>query len=104
MTAGMNCDIYKSPRKEQMYLYVETGRALADVPETLLESFGEPEFVMRLMLKPGTKLARVERDEVERLILEQGYFLQMPPASNAFVARHGQDNNNQIYSDRVNKD
>lgn len=94
----MICDIYKSPRKEQMYLYVEKARALADVPEPLLQSFGEPEFVMTLMLKPDTRLARVERDEVERVILEQGYFLQMPPGKDAFLARHGQDDDNPLAS------
>ncbi len=72
-----------------MYLYVAKATGLADVPARLLESFGEPELVMTLALKPKTRLARVERDEVVRLISAQGYFLQMPPGNDAFLNRHG---------------
>ena len=53
--------IYRSPRKEEMYLYVDKARELEDVPAPLLGQFGEPEPVMTLLLTPQRKLARAWR-------------------------------------------
>ncbi len=52
------CQIFKSSRKQEMYLYVEKKRGVADVPTGLMESFGEPLEVMSLMLTSDRKLAR----------------------------------------------
>ena len=35
------CEIYKSSRQEEMYLYVPKEEGLARVPEALLEKFGK---------------------------------------------------------------
>ena len=56
----MLCQVYKSPRQEYMYLYVEMNAGLQHVPEALLASFGEPEKVMLLHLDGERKLARVD--------------------------------------------
>jgi uncharacterized protein YcgL (UPF0745 family) len=74
------CQVYKSPRREEMYLYVDRGRGLADVPEQLLAQFGEPQPLMTLLLTPERKLARADAGGVLRRIAEQGFYLQMPPA------------------------
>lgn len=74
------CQIFKSPRKEQMYLYVDKDRGLEDVPEALLATFGEPESVMLLQLTPQKKLARADAAEVMAAIDKEGFYLQMPPA------------------------
>ncbi len=71
--------IYRSSRKEEMYLYVDKARDLEDVPQPLMASFGEPEPVMTLLLTEGRKLARAQAKEVLASIEEQGYYLQMPP-------------------------
>jgi len=73
------CTIYRSSKKEGMYLYVDKKEDLERVPDTLLRIFGRPQFAMTLYLKPERKLARVDREEVVLAIAEQGYFLQMPP-------------------------
>lgn len=73
------CQVFRSPRREEMYLYVEKSRGLADVPEALLARFGEPSPVMLLELTPQRKLARASVTEVMDSIREQGYYLQMPP-------------------------
>ncbi len=73
------CTIYKSLKKEGMYLYMEKSQPLEKVPESLLTVFGKPEFVMTLALTPERKLARVDRDEVVQAVKNQGFFLQMPP-------------------------
>jgi uncharacterized protein YcgL (UPF0745 family) len=62
-----------------MYLYVDKSRALADVPEELLERFGEPIEVMTLVLAPERKLARADVAEVLTSIEQRGFYLQMPP-------------------------
>ena len=75
----MLCDVYKSPRRQEMYLYVARDRGLECVPEVLLQQFGEPQPVMQLLLKAERKLARVAVEDVMASLREQGYFLQMPP-------------------------
>ncbi len=76
----MLCQVYRSPRKEQMYLYVSKAEGLGRVPEALLGQFGEPEPIMLLNLDGSKKLARANADEVVAQIEERGYYLQMPPS------------------------
>ena len=85
------CQIYKSSKKEEMYLYVLKERGLEDVPETLMTSFGEPIEVMGLVLSPERKLARVDVLEVLKAIDEQGFFLQMPPTPEELLRRDRAD-------------
>jgi|TARA_B110000495_G_C22735486_1_gene431440 uncharacterized protein len=75
----MLCSIYRSPKKEGMYLYVEKKEGLGRLPESLLKIFGKPKLAMTLLLKPERKLARVDREDVIKGITEQGFYLQMPP-------------------------
>ena len=80
-------EIFRSSRKEEMYLYVEKANGLVDVPEPLLEQFGEAESVMTLVLKPERKLARADTAEVLQKIEEQGFYLQMPPTAEELLRR-----------------
>ncbi|MBL7249500.1 YcgL domain-containing protein [Alloalcanivorax sp. C16-2] len=73
------CSIYKSPRREGMYLYVERTKGLKDLPEALISQFGAPRHVTDMILTPERPLARVEVDQVMARIREQGFYLQMPP-------------------------
>jgi uncharacterized protein YcgL (UPF0745 family) len=75
----MLCQVFRSPKRSEMYLYVERREGLARVPEALLSRFGEPAPVMLVNLDGSRKLARVDADRVVEQIREQGYFLQMPP-------------------------
>lgn len=77
------CAIYRSPKKEGMYLYVEKAEGLKRVPEALLKQFGKPEHAMVLLLHTDRVLARVDVKQVLLDINEKGYFLQMPPAKGA---------------------
>ena len=77
--------VYRSPKKEGMYLYVEKSQGLNKVPETLLKVFGDPEHAMTLALKPERKLAQVDVGEVIKQIEEQGFFLQMPPGKEDYL-------------------
>ena len=84
----MLCQIYRSSRKQEMYLYVEKSRGMVDVPEVLMKQFGEPEEVMLLMLDSKRKLARADVSEVMSCIAEQGFYLQMPPTAAELLSRH----------------
>ncbi len=78
--------VYRSPRKDEMYLYVDKRDQLNRVPEALLEMFGQAEHVMDMPLKADRKLARVKdtqklMDELE----EKGYYLQLPPKKEDYM-------------------
>lgn len=75
----MKCNVWKSPGKEFTYIYLKVGQDYADLPSTLREVFGEPEFVMNLELTPGRKLAYEDAELVKQNLAEQGYHLQLPP-------------------------
>ena len=86
----IHCQIYRSSRKPETYLYVEKSRGLADVPEALMQQFGEPEEVMSLLLDAQRRLARANAAEVLQRIAEQGFYLQMPPTAAELLRRDGQ--------------
>jgi uncharacterized protein YcgL (UPF0745 family) len=72
-------EIFRSPREEGLYLYVNRQEGLSRVPEALLARFGKAESSMVLMLEPTRKLARANTSTVLDSIREQGFYLQMPP-------------------------
>ena len=82
-------EIFRSPRKQEMYLYVDKARGLEDVPEPLLGQFGEPESVMTLLLTAERKLARANAQEVLEKIEAEGFYLQMPPTEAELLRRDG---------------
>jgi uncharacterized protein YcgL (UPF0745 family) len=73
------CNIYKSRRKEETYLYVSLADDLARVPEFLLETFGRPELVTKMIITPERKFARADAEKVLASIKEKGFYLQLPP-------------------------
>lgn len=79
------CSIYKSPRKREMYLYVDKREALARVPEALLSAFGAPQHAFDLLLTPERKLARDDIHKVLDNIEKQGFHLQMPPPEEEYI-------------------
>jgi uncharacterized protein YcgL (UPF0745 family) len=81
------CQIFKSSRKEEMYLYVEKSRGVEDVPQALLDRFGEPIPVMLLQLTLAHKLARADVTDVLAGIEKNGFYLQMPPTTAQLLAR-----------------
>ncbi|MEM9257319.1 MAG: YcgL domain-containing protein [Pseudomonadota bacterium] len=76
----MICDVYKSSRRPDLYLYVAKSSGLEGLPEALLAGFGSPEWVLTLHLTPEKALARARAPEVLASIEHQGYYLQMPPS------------------------
>ena len=79
------CEIFKSPRKEEMYLYVDKRQGLKEVPEALLERFGKPVSTMTLILTADKPMARAKASDVIAAIREKGYYFQMPPAKEEYL-------------------
>lgn len=78
------CSVYRSPKKEGMYIYVPKQEPFEDVPEALLQTFGTPGHVMDLLLTTDRSLARVDVKLVMQGIQQNGYYLQMPPHEGQF--------------------
>jgi len=81
------CQIFRSSRKQEMYLYVDKTCGLQHVPDTLLAQFGNPASVMLLHLTPQHKLARADAAVVLASIVKQGFYLQMPPTTAELLER-----------------
>lgn len=77
--------IYKSPKKDEMYLYVLKTDGLSKVPEVLLQMFGTPKHVTDMLLKPEKKLARADVTRVLEDLESKGFYLQMPPPKEDYL-------------------
>jgi len=75
----MQCFIYKSLKKSELYLYLTEKDQFSNLPEGLLKSLGKLEFVMTLELTPSRQLAREESQKVLTALQEKGFFIQLPP-------------------------
>ncbi|MEI2264260.1 YcgL domain-containing protein [Erwinia sp. CGal63] len=84
----MFCVIYRSPKRDQTYLYVEKKDDFSRVPAELLQGFGKPQLAMVLPLDGSKRLANADQTKVKEALLEQGYYLQMPPPLESLLKMH----------------
>lgn len=84
----MWCEIYKSSKKDEMYIYVarpeqaenqEAVDPLSVLSDAMKNAFGRATFVMSLELHVERKLARANVLHVMDSIQTKGFFLQLPP-------------------------
>ena len=75
----MLCAIYRSPNRDQTYLFIEKKDDFSRVPEELLKSFGKPVFSMLINLANRDKLANADIEKVKQELTDAGYYLQFPP-------------------------
>jgi uncharacterized protein YcgL (UPF0745 family) len=73
------CWIYRSSRKDEMYLYIANEDDFSCVPQALMAGFGRPLLVMDITLTEQRKLAREDVTLVMSNLRSQGFHLQMPP-------------------------
>ena len=71
--------IFRSPKKDEMYLYLLDKNGFTELDQQLQKTFGPAEFVMMVNLAKRDKLARADIDKVKQALSEQGFYLQMPP-------------------------
>lgn len=76
---ALPCWIYRSSRKDDLYLYLQEVDNFERVPEALMRLFGTPTLVMELRLHPQRTLAREDVGQVIKNLRHQGFHLQMPP-------------------------
>lgn len=82
----MQCYIYKSLKKAELYLYLEKKDDFSALPQALFDSFGQMAFVMELELTPQRKLARENVEKVIAGLENRGFFVQMPPCNLGHLA------------------
>lgn len=73
------CTVYRSNRKAETYLYLAENTSFDELPDALQKQFGEPAFVMKLLIRPDRPLARVDVNQVLSQLDDEGYYLQLPP-------------------------
>ncbi|MDC9620075.1 YcgL domain-containing protein [Xenorhabdus sp. XENO-7] len=84
----MICVIYRSPKRDQTYLYVEKKGDFSRVPEALLKTFGEPQYSMMISLSGRKKLANADIEKVKTMLSGQGFYLQVPPPVESLMSEH----------------
>lgn len=84
----MFCVIYRSPKRDQTYLYVEKKDDFSRVPAELMQGFGQPQMAMMLPLDGSKRLANADLQKVKAALEEQGYYLQMPPPIESLLKMH----------------
>ncbi|MDC9595297.1 YcgL domain-containing protein [Xenorhabdus anantnagensis] len=84
----MICVIYRSPKRDQTYLYIEKKGDFSRVPEDLLKTFGEPQYSMMISLSERKKLANADIEKVKAALNEQGFYLQVPPPVESLINKH----------------
>ncbi|BBP44908.1 YcgL domain-containing protein [Thiosulfatimonas sediminis] len=71
---------FRSPKKNELYLFVPKEHGLEKLPKELITMFGEPKHIFDFELTPDRKMAREDGKQVYEAIQTKGYFMQMPPA------------------------
>lgn len=84
----MFCVIYRSPKRDQTYLYVEKKDDFSRVPAELMQGFGKPQLAMMLPLDGSKRLANADLAKVKAALEDQGYYLQMPPPLESLLKIH----------------
>ena len=69
----MKCTVIRSSLKDFTYIYLSEETQFEDLPNSLQQVFGEPEFVMTLELTPDRKLAYEDTEKVMQNLLEKAH-------------------------------
>lgn len=86
------CNVYRSRDKSDYYLFVRREQDLGELPAQLMKQFGRPELAMTLSISPDRKLAQAQASDVLSALEEKGYYLQLPPTRDAYMASVRQRN------------
>lgn len=77
--------VYKTAKREQLYLYVDRQEGLKRVPESLLTQFGKPVVAMEILVDETKQLAKLSGDKLLAEIAEKGFYLQLPPKKDDYM-------------------
>jgi hypothetical protein len=84
----MLCAIYRSNKKDQTYLFISKRDDFSKVPEALMSLFGVPVLVTIINLASKQKLAMADVQTVKENMVNQGYYLQLPPPKENLLEQH----------------
>jgi len=84
----MWCYIYRSPKKENSYLYIDTENDFSKVPDVLMNVFGEPILVMKVLLDGKRQFVVGSSQDIEDKIKQDGFFVQMLKDDDFYVNSH----------------
>lgn len=82
----MRCFIYKSLKKQGVYLYLRNQDDFSCLSGALQDCLGRMEFIFSIEITPERKLASADPVAVINNLNKQGYFLQLSPALIASTA------------------
>ena len=83
----MNCFVYRSEKKQGMFLYLSIKDDFSCLPESLLKLLGETTYSFEFDLSKERRLVKVDAEEVMKKMDEDGYFLQMPPPKSELLGQ-----------------
>ena len=92
----MICQVWRSQRKSDTYLYTRLDEGLARVPEELAQRLGELVPVLKLNLDSRQRLARVEVPLLLAALEERGYYLQLPATHQDEMAQQMRARNDKL--------
>lgn len=74
----MKCFVYRSSKKDGLYVYLSDPEAITTLPEPVMNQLGTPEPALTFELTPDRKLGSEDANEVLSNLETQGFHLQMP--------------------------
>lgn len=84
----MLCAVYRSAKKDQTFLFIKQRDNFSDVPDALMSMFGTPTLVTIINLATKDKLALADIVTVKEKLVDQGYYLQLPPPQENLLDQH----------------
>lgn len=74
----MQCFVYRSPRRENTFLYLKDKDDFSVIPDALIRVFGQPEYSFEFELSKDRKMVKENPEEVITNLKDRGFHLQMP--------------------------
>ena len=74
----VKCYIYRSTRKQGLYIYLPRANNFSAIPAALLKKSGALELALEIELTVKSKLNREDAATVIDNLLNQGYHVQLP--------------------------
>lgn len=71
-----------------MYLYIPDVDDFSQVPDALMDMFGVPLLVMHIPAHSEKRLHAVSREDLLEAFERDGFYLQMPPKQENWLAEH----------------
>jgi len=78
MSEAITCYVYRSLKKDNTYLYIETKDDFDKVPLSLMDVFGTGEFCLEFDHTPERKLSQENPQQVYDNLKNLGFHLQLP--------------------------